>query len=308
MLAVRAPSIVAGPEWVYEIKWDGVRTLLFWDGATVLLRSRKGRDVTATYPELSGFVSPHPVVLDGEIVALDEAGRPSFERMQGRMNIARAGPAALEIPITYVAFDLLYAEHDLTGLAWSERRERLESLVLPAPCALSHVVDDPQPLWDFVVKRGIEGVVAKRRDSPYVPGVRSSDWRKTTVVRSLRAVVGGFTAGDGGRQGEFGSLLIGLGTPEGLRWIGAVGTGFDHAALAAIRSALDEMRVDDCPFVEDPEMPRGAAWVSPQLVAVVEFKEWTRHGRLRAPSFKGFSDDPVTSVTWDTEGPAAPGQ
>lgn len=308
MLATRASSIPAGPEWVYEIKWDGVRTLLFWDGATVLLRSRRGRDVTATYPELSGFSLPHPVVLDGEIVALDAGGRPSFEMMQRRMNVATAGPAALEVAITYVVFDVLYADHDLTELPWSERRKRLEDLALPAPCAVSHVVDDPQPLWDFVVERGIEGVVAKRRDAPYTPGVRSSDWRKTTVVRSLRAVVGGFTAGDGGRHGDFGSLLIGLGTPDGLRWIGAVGTGFDHAALGAIRAALDEMRIDDCPFVQEPDLPRGAAWVSPQLVAVVEFKEWTRHGRLRAPSFKGFTDDPVASVTWDSEGPAAPGQ
>jgi bifunctional non-homologous end joining protein LigD len=310
MLATRSPAIVRGQEWAYEIKWDGVRTLLFFDGEEVRLRSRRGLDVTSKYPEVGGIRLALPAILDGEIVALDDAGRPSFERLQGRMNLQHIGQirqAVADLPITYVVFDAPFWGDDLTGAAWSERRALLAALELPNPIAVSAVVDDPDPLWAFVEERGIEGIVAKRRTSTYQSGVRSMDWRKSTVVRTVRAVVGGFTTGEGRRHGRFGALLLGLWDGPELRWIGAVGTGFDATALRLIREALDEMVVPECPFGLDPDIPREATWVAPHLVTLIEFKEWTSAGRLRAPSFKGFTDDPPESVTWETEGPAALG-
>jgi bifunctional non-homologous end joining protein LigD len=306
MLAVRATSIVRDREWVYEMKWDGVRTLLFWDGEQVVLRSRRGNDVTSTYPEVAAPPTSDAVVLDGEIVALDDTGRPSFGRLQGRMNLQHAGQirrAVEEIAVTYVVFDLPFHREDITALPWSERRARLEALPLADSCVVSAVVDDPDPLWEFVVDRNIEGIIAKRRESTYQPGVRSSDWRKTSVTQTVRAVVGGFTTGEGRRHARFGSLQLGLWEGSALRWIGSVGTGFGDQALRLIREALNEMIADTSPFLPDPEFPRDVTWVSPHLVAMVEYKEWTSAGRLRAPSFKGFTDDPAESVTWEAEGP-----
>ena len=311
MLAVRAPRITRDRGWAYEIKWDGVRTLAYWDGVELVLRSRRGRSVTSTYPELGAVASGQPVILDGEIVALDETGRPSFERLQGRMNVRDRGQVAQaveQIPITFVVFDLLFQGNaPVIEEPWTQRRHRLESLELGDPAVVSQVVDDIDPLWEFVRQRGIEGVVAKRRASPYRPGVRSDDWKKRTVVRTMRAVIGGYTVGEGGRHGLFGSLLMGLWDGDRLRWIGAVGTGFSNESLRLIRGALDQMVVAASPFHRNAEVPRDVVWVDPQLVAVIEFKEWTSYGRLRAPSFKGFSDDPVDTVTWENEGPQSTG-
>jgi bifunctional non-homologous end joining protein LigD len=309
MVAVRWPEPFIDPAWGFEIKWDGVRTILSWDGE-VRLRSRAGNDATPKYPELSGFSADRPVMLDGEIVAFDDSGRPSFERLQQRMNVrAMDRPDRGDlVEVNYVVFDVLYDGVPLLDRPWVDRRERLAQMGLPSPMVPSEPVDaDPTTLWEFVCDRGIEGIVGKRLDSPYRPGVRSSDWRKITVTRSVRAVVGGFTAGEGGRSGSFGSLMLGMWEGTSLRWVGAVGTGFSDADLRAVRSALDQMAVDAPSFADITDMPRGVTWVSPTLVAMVQFKEWTSVGRLRAPSFKGFTDDPVASITWDREGPQSPG-
>ncbi len=149
-------------------------------------------------------------------------------------------------------------------------------------------------------------MVAKKLGSLYRPGARSEDWRKISRVVQVRAVVGGFVVGDGSRSETFGSLLLGLVDGERLRHIGSVGTGFNHATLRAIRSALDQMVTLESPFHPDTEIPREATFVEPQLVAMVEFKEWTRDGKLRAPSFKGFTDDPPEAATFREEGPPTP--
>lgn len=308
MLATRWPGPFTDPEWSFEVKWDGVRTLLYWDGRDVELRSRTGREVTSRYPEVVPSGLPKPAVIDGEIVAFDAAGRPSFGLLQGRMNLTGAGriaAAATETPVAFMAFDLLYRDGvDLTSFPWEERRARLEALVLEPPLVTADVMTGSgDSLWEFVEDRSLEGMVAKRHGSPYRPGVRSPDWRKIARVQQMRAVVGGFTPGEGGRSSTFGALLLGLVTDEGLRWVGAVGTGFNERALQEIRAALDEMAVADSPFIPDPELPRDAIWVEPVLVAVVEFKEWTVGPRLRAPSFKGFGDVPAAAVTWEAEGP-----
>ena len=296
-------------EWSFELKWDGVRTLVLWDGDELRLMSRAGNDATARYPELATFKAPHPVVLDGEIVALDGAGKPSFERLQSRMNLSGAGQilTAMErVPISFVAFDVLHDGADITSEPWEDRRARLLAMDLPPIMVPSEVVPaDPQPVWDFVVEHRMEGIVAKRHGSPYRPGVRSPDWRKISHFRTLRAVVGGYTEGTGGRFGLFGSLVLGLWRDGGLHWIGQVGSGFDDKSLRMIRTALSEMRVADSPFVESTEIPRGVTWVDPQLIAMVRYKEFTRVGRLRAPSYKGFTDDPPESITWETEGPSS---
>jgi len=307
MLAVPWPGPFVDDAWTFELKWDGVRALLEWDGGRVRLVSRRGDDITARYPEFAGLSAERPVVLDGEIVALDEQNRPSFERLQARINLtgpARVAAAAVRTPVSFVAFDVLLDGEEVTAAPIEERRARLGAIALPAPIVAGTVIPaDPAPLWQFVIDRGLEGIVAKRAGSRYRPGVRSPDWRKIAHYRRVQAVVGGFTPGKGGRGGTFGALQLGLWDGPELRWIGGVGSGFDDRALAAIRAALDEMTVADCPFAADPELPRDGVWVEPRLVALVQFKEWTSTGRLRGPSFQGFTDDGPDAASWADEGP-----
>lgn len=303
MLAVPWPHPFDDPNWAFEPKWDGVRIL----ATAGRLTSRTGRDVSAAYPELARLSDLGPVVLDGEVVALGADGAPSFGLLQQRMNVQgarRAAELAAAIPVHYLVFDLLHAGGPLVDRTWEDRRERLEHLELPAPAVLSSTIDATGTvLFEASAAQGLEGIVAKRRGSTYRPGSRSPDWRKIVHVRRTRAVVGGFTPGEGGRAQGFGGLLLGMWDGAGLRYCGSVGSGFDHAAVRAIRAALDEMRTDDSPFLPDPGIPPDAVFVHPQLVAEVAFKQWTGAGRLRAPSFKGFSDRPHRDVTWDREGP-----
>jgi bifunctional non-homologous end joining protein LigD len=306
MLATPWPAPFDDDEWVFELKWDGVRCIASSAGHGGLrLRSRRGIDMTTRYPELAGVEIREGLALDGEIVALDENGHPSFERLQGRMNRV-PGVGETTVPITYVVFDLVADGVSLLRVPLEERTGRLSSLPLPTPIVIAdRFPEQSGGLWSFVVEHDLEGIVAKRLGSVYQPGVRSPDWRKIGNFKQLRAVVGGFTKGTGGRMGTFGALLLGLYDGAMLRWIGAVGSGFDDRALRAIRAALDEMTVSESPFEPDPELPRGARWVQPRLVAMVRYKQWTAAGRVRAPSFLGFTDDAVESVTWDSEGPAA---
>ncbi|MDJ0961071.1 MAG: non-homologous end-joining DNA ligase [Acidimicrobiia bacterium] len=308
MLATPYPQPFIDADWVFELKWDGIRGMLTaGPGHALTITSRAGNSLTDRYPDLHHLALPEPTVLDGEIVAFDEAGRPSFEALQQRMG--RSGDNATGVVgVSYVVFDVLFCGHDVTNEPWSDRRSRLEALELPDPYVVSSVVpEDPTGLWSLVEERGIEGIVAKRRSSIYRPGVRSAEWRKITRFRQVRAVVGGFLPGDRSRSDSFGSLLVGLWADDGLRWIGAVGTGFNQQQLRAIRAALDEMTIDDSPFLDAAAIPRGAVWVAPQLVTMIQYKEFTSAGRLRAPSFKGFTDDDVRAITWEQEGPNAPG-
>ncbi|MET0831562.1 MAG: non-homologous end-joining DNA ligase, partial [Acidimicrobiia bacterium] len=284
MLATQWPRIFAQPDWVYELKWDGVRVIHTWDGSTVRLRSRRGNDATSRYPEVAVPAADRPLVLDGEVVSLDPSGRPSFQQLQQRMNLAggaRIAAAQTAVPVVYVVFDVLYDGEEVIAEPWERRRRRLEALDLQFPLQPSTVVDgDPTALWELVKERGLEGIVAKHRTSVYRPGIRSTEWRKITRFRTARAVVGGWLPGERARAGTFGSLLLGLWTDDGLQWVGAVGSGFSDASLAAIRAALDQMRVERSPFLPDPAMPRNAVWVEPALVAMVQYKDFTDVGRL----------------------------
>lgn len=304
MLAVPWDAPFTGEDWFFELKWDGVRCLLFETEGSLTLRSRAGNDMTNRYPELASIRTGRDVVLDGEIVALDEAGMPSFELLQSRMNV-RPGPRSGSlVPVSFVVFDILRNGADIIDLPIEDRWAQLDGLDLPAPAVVpDRFAADPTGIWEFVVANDLEGIVAKRKGSRYRPGVRSPDWRKIPQFHQVRVVVGGFTPGEGGRSGAFGSLLLGMWDGPRLRWVGAVGSGFNESSLWAIRAALDEMAVEESEFVPDSGMPRRATWVAPHLVAVVRYKEWTAAGRLRGPSFQGFSDVPVDSVTWEAEGP-----
>lgn len=304
MLASSWPAPFDDPAWVFELKWDGVRCLLSRDEGGITLVSRAGNDMTRRYPELSAIDIPSGVVLDGEIVAFDPSGRPSFELLQGRMGTGQATGRMPSVPISFVVFDILHRQRSTIELPLEARQQSLDNLELPAPLIVAdRYFGEARPMWEFVQENKLEGLVAKRLGSRYTPGLRSPDWRKISNFVQLRAVVGGFTPGTGGRADTLGSLLLGLWDGDRLRWIGAVGTGFDDKSLRAIRDALDQMRVAEPPFHFDQGLPSGAIWVEPRLVAVARFKQWTRSGKVRAPSFVGFSDDPVATVTWEAEGP-----
>ncbi|MEE9299220.1 MAG: non-homologous end-joining DNA ligase [Acidimicrobiia bacterium] len=306
MLATSWPAPFSDDDWFFEPKWDGVRVILTHDGVRVSLRSRRGNDMTGRYSELIGVELEGPVVLDGEIVVLDEAGAPSFERLQQRSG--RFSPAvAAAHPVSLVVFDVLHrGGRALVGEPLEARLQELAALDLVDPLARTDPVEAAGlELWQAVIERDLEGMVAKRRGSLYRPGVRSEDWRKIPNVLTARLVVGGFTPGEGGRGATFGALLVGLWDGDRLRWAGSVGTGFAGADLTAIRGALDQQLRADSPFHPDEGMPREAVWVEPSLVAAVGYRNWTSAGRLRHPRFRGFTDDPPDEITWEVEGPGS---
>lgn len=305
MLATPWDAVFSDEGWVFEMKWDGVRCLLTSEGGHVRLHSRAGNDMTRRYPELAGLELPADVVLDGEIVALDDRGHPSFELLQSRMNVVRQRFEAEAVPVSFVAFDLLHDGQSFVSHTLEERTGRLDELMLPVPIVTGdRFPGHAEPIWDFVVQNDLEGIVAKRQGSRYQSGVRSPAWRKIGNYKQLRAVVGGFTEGSGGRVATFGALVIGLWTDAGLRWIGSVGSGFDDTALQSIRGALDQMTTTVCPFVEKPDLAGATMWIEPRLVTVIRYKQWTSAGRVRAPSFKGFTDTPAPAASWEAEGPS----
>jgi bifunctional non-homologous end joining protein LigD len=298
-------------EWAVEMKWDGVRALAFISGGRLRLVSRTGKDITATYPELAGLAGPggasgasgasgrEQVLLDGEIVAFTD-GRPDFEALQPRMHVS-SPEAALRlsqlIPVAYLAFDVLHLDgHPLIARPYSERRKILTTIIpnVPGRLAPPHF---PGPDLDAVraasVANGLEGVVAKRLDSPYEPGVRSGSWLKLKNVLRQEVVVAGWKPGQGNRAGLIGSLLVGVYAEGKLLYSGHVGTGFSDETLRMLTRLLESLRRPDSPF-DGPvpaEYSRPAVWVEPRLVVEVTFDRWTRAGRMRAPAYQGLRDD-----------------
>ena len=292
-------------EWAVEMKWDGVRALAFIENGTLRLRSRTGKDITDTYPELTGpggvagASGREQLLLDGEIVAFSD-GRPDFEALQPRMHVS-SPEAALRlsriIPVAYLAFDVLHSGgRPQTARPYAERREILTSLIPNGPGRLSPP-SFPGPDLDAVraasVANGLEGVVAKRLDSPYEPGVRSGSWLKIKNVLRQEVVVAGWKPGQGNRTGLVGSLLVGVYGSGGLLYCGHVGTGFSDTTLRMLTRLLESLRRPDSPF-DGPvpaEYSRPAVWVEPRLVVEVAFDRWTRAGRMRAPAYLGLRDD-----------------
>ena len=290
--------------WAYEIKWDGMRLLAFLDPGTdtpLRLQTTTGADAVHRYPELAGLPDAVgcPAVLDGEVAVLDESGRSDFGRLQRRIHVADPGalaPLQWSEPATFLVFDLLWLDgNDLTGLPYLDRRRLLVDLVEEADAwrVPAHHLGDGQALYDTAVAGGLEGLVAKRVDSPYVVGKRSPAWRKVKIRRSQELVVGGWLPGEGNRTGSLGALLVGHHDATGLRYAGRVGTGFSVAELARLQAKLDERTIDASPFVD--ELPalirRRARFVRPELVVQVEFGEWTQDGVLRHPAYVGERTD-----------------
>lgn len=292
--------------WIFEPKWDGVRALATCMDETLLI-SRNLNDITRTYPE---FAKMHErtvafeAVVDGEIVAMHD-GRPSFERLQSRINLQN--PRDIEkamktCPVTFVAFDLLYLDgRSLLNEPLRERKALLDRLFVPTDniTVSPWIPDEGTALFRAARERGMEGIVAKDGRSRYQPGKRSRDWLKVKTTETADVVIAGWTPGEGSRSKGFGSLLVGAYEDGGLRFVGAVGTGFTDAYVQALRAALDDITIDDNPFNSDPTTDkvrwgkpiRDPHWVEPCLVASVEFRELTSAGRMRAPSFKGLRSD-----------------
>jgi bifunctional non-homologous end joining protein LigD len=288
--------------WAFEFKWDGVRAVARVEGGRVRLTSRLGNDVTGTYPELQGLgaqLGATQVLLDGEIVAL-EGGRPSFGALQQRMHASAAQARRLvaRVPVTFLVFDVLHLDGSPTvDLPYSRRRELLEGLGLRGAHWLTPKAFPGAGAAVLAASReqGLEGVVAKRLDSRYVPGRRSPLWVKVTSVVTQEVVVGGWRPGVGRREGVVGSLLLGIPEGGGLVFAGSVGTGFDRAELEWLTPRLAALEVARSPFGSSVPRgrARGARWVRPELVGEVAFREWTAEGRLRFPVWRGLRPDRV---------------
>jgi bifunctional non-homologous end joining protein LigD len=290
--------------WAYEVKWDGVRAIAYSRPGELRFESRNLRDITASYPELSRLnraLSHHSAVLDGEIVAFDEAGKPSFSRLQRRMHVGSESAArrlARDNPVVYVVFDLLWLDgHPLLGLPYEERRARLEALDLNGERwqTPQNVVGQGRALLDVTAQQGLEGIIAKKLGSPYEPGRRTGCWVKVKHVQRQEVVIGGWAPGEGRRRDRIGALLAGVRDDDGqLRYVGRVGTGFTDAELDRLRGLLAPLVRDASPFERLPASggpPKGSVFCAPELVADVEFMAWTEDGVLRAPSYKGLRND-----------------
>jgi bifunctional non-homologous end joining protein LigD len=311
MLATLAEHAFSDPNWLFEIKWDGVRALATIADGAVTLRSRNNIDITSRYPELATlpkvFVA-REAILDGEIVALDERGLSSFQRLQERMHVRAPGEKQLrETPVVYFAFDLLYCDgYDLRQAPLLERKQLLERL-LHADGRFrysGHQLEHGKELFELAKESGLEGIVAKRADSVYV-GDRSANWAKLKVSQTLDAVVGGWTEART-EAIPFGSLLLGLYEGKKLRFIGHVGSGFDAKKHAELNGKWKELATAASPFESVPVTNEKPSWVKPAVVARVKFGGWTQEKYLRHPVFLGIREDlKPEECKWEGEAAAA---
>jgi bifunctional non-homologous end joining protein LigD len=297
----------------FEIKWDGVRAIAYAKPGRLRLESRNLREITDSYPELRGLLGDlgmREAVLDGELVAFDEHGKPSFERLQRRMHVTSASAVrrlSSSTPVVYAIFDLLYLDgRVLMDAPYEERRARLEELELSGPAwrvPAAHRGEGKR-LREATRKQGLEGVIAKRLGSTYDPGRRSGAWLKIKNFIRQELVIAGWLPGEGRRAERIGALLMGHYRDGKLVYAGRVGTGFTEATLDQLAARLIPLRRDENPFGEAPKLPRNAQFVEPRLVAEVEFREWTAEGVMRAPSFKGLREDKAASEVV-REGPSS---
>ena len=287
-------ALPAGGGWAYEYKWDGVRAVVYVRGGDVRILSRNERDVTAAYPDIADAVRGRgTLILDGEIVAPDAHGRPSFARLQRRMNVHQPSAELIAgTPLHYNVFDVLGVDgSSLLAAPYTERRARLESLS-GFPVTPSFVADSPDAVIEESRREGLEGVVAKRLDSPYSPGRRSPDWIKAPFIRTQEVVILGFKEGAGRRAGTIGALLVGLYRGGELSFAGGVGTGFTDAALHALQAQLTPLITAEPAAGDVPRHDaRHAIWVEPSVVGEVEYRSFTEDGRLRHSSWRGLRPD-----------------
>jgi bifunctional non-homologous end joining protein LigD len=302
MLARLAHMPVNEDDWGFEVKWDGIRAVLYSGKRDMKLENRNLRDITFKYPEL------HPLkgldaIVDGEIVALDDNGRPSFERLQGRMHLSTEAAVRArmnDIPARFMAFDLIWHNgRDLTDVPYTERRAMLEELDLNGDCwqTPSWRQGEGSQLLEAARAQQLEGVMAKRLTSPYCPGKRTQHWLKIKVKQNQEFVIAGWQPGEGRRLNTLGSLLVGYYDGDVFRYAGKVGTGFKEKDLRMLVKELKARERKTSPFAPPPAPPRGVIFAEPELVAELEFTEWTREGILRNPAYKGLRDDkPATAV------------
>ncbi len=290
------------PDWMWEPKLDGYRVLAFIDGQRVKLRSRRGLDLSATFPGLCtelGKQAAGSMILDGEIVAFDASGRPSFGALQERAQLKAErdiASADRNAPVAFVAFDLLhFAGINVRKATYRDRRRYLAQCLLPSPLVqLVHASDDGIALNAAALASGFEGVVGKRKDSRYEAGRRSASWLKVKPTRSADFVVGGYTEGKGSRA-PLGAILVGYWdnakSRAKLHYASHVGSGFDERTLKQVKAKLEPLQKSTCPFVETPELNAPTTWVEPRVVAEVSFQSWTDDDHLRAPVFLRLRDD-----------------
>lgn len=299
MKATLAEHPPRGDEWLFEVKWDGVRAVAFVEQEEVRLQSRTGNRCERQYPELAVMhhhLAAGTAVLDGEIVVLDAKGVSQFHLIQPR--IANTDPNSIahltrSTPVVYFAFDLLYLDgYDLRGVALSERKALLDEVLTPGAAVR---ISDSFPgsageaMLEAARENGLEGLLAKCATSRY-ESRRSRDWLKIKIVNEQEFVIGGFTEPQGERS-HFGALILGVYDGGQLRWVGNVGTGFNQKSLAALYGKLEPLVTKECPFAERPKPDRGMTWVRPELVCQVKYANWTQDDHLRAPVFLGLRDD-----------------
>lgn len=305
MLATLIDKPFDDDHWLYEVKWDGYRAVVFLDGKSVRLVSRNQNDLTTAYPELQELphlVNARTAILDGEIVALDERGRPSFSLMQQRTGVGEGGRRIRrtrdDIPIAYYTFDLLYLDgYDLMQVDLERRKQLLSEIIAPNELLRysDHYIGQGTALFQAAAQRGLEGIVAKRRNSCYEQK-RSGEWLKIKIVRQQECVIGGYTEPRGSRE-NFGSLVLGLYDDHGrLIPVGQAGSGFTEQTHAQVWERLHKLETDRSPFFGQVESDRRVHYLKPELVAEIKFAEWTHEGqsggvKMRAPVFQGLRFD-----------------
>ena len=305
MLATPVDEAFDGAEWLFEIKWDGYRAIAFIDQGKLRLVSRNQNELTERFPELKDlpkFVKAGSAILDGEVVALDEQGRASFSLMQQRTGFrpgGRRGAVKADVPVLYYAFDLLYLDgYDLRRVPLEERKKKLASLLVTGDSVRysDHYEKQGKALFEMARAKGLEGILAKKRDSIYQER-RSSEWLKIKITHRLECVIGGYTEPEGSRA-HFGSIVLGLYDSQGrLIHVGQAGSGFNQKSLDEVWKLLKKRETKKTPFHGEVEALRKVTWVKPELVAEIEFAEWTDGAssgsgpKLRAPVFLGLRDD-----------------
>jgi bifunctional non-homologous end joining protein LigD len=305
MLATSVDEPFDSPDWLFEIKWDGYRAIAFLENGKLRLVSRNQNELTQRYPELKDlpkFVHAKSAILDGEVVALDEQGRASFSLMQQRTGFrpgGRRGATNADVPVLYYAFDLLYLDgYDWRKVPLEERKQKLASLLdtVDSVRYSDHYENQGKALFEMARAKGLEGILAKKRDSIYQER-RSTDWLKIKIRHQLEAVIGGYTEPEGSRA-HFGSIVLGLYDKQGrLIHVGQAGSGFDQKSLEDIWQMLKKRETKKNPFYGEVEALRKVYWVKPELVAQIEYAEWTDGAskgsgpKLRAPVFLGLRDD-----------------
>jgi len=296
MLATLVDDPFSDPEWIFETKWDGFRSVCFVEDSKARFVSRNQLEMTAQYPELADVgkqVDAKQAILDGEIVALDQDGMPRFQLLQPRVG-RKSGLEALrgKGQIVYYVFDLLYVDgYNLMSCAVVERKAALERILRPASFVKlsEHIEDDGETFFKQIEKFHLEGMIAKRVASSYVPK-RSSDWLKVKTIQRSEVVVGGYTEPRGSRS-YFGALVVGLYKDRELHYVAHVGGGFNHHTLAELYKLMQPLKTKQSPFVDAPKTNEPVQWLKPKLVAEVKFSEWTADARLRHPVFIGLRED-----------------